>query len=106
MNRFFLAFASIFTSGIFAFSYLNEWLSVKFWDQPLLLKPSGDIVYPYFHQSPALYLRVMLIFGMLFFLLCLASVAFSFQKNQKNIFLCFVLTMLGILAAMVNGAIK
>lgn len=106
MNRFFLAFASIFTSGVFAFSYLKEWASIRIGNRALELKPVNEIIYPYFHESPELYLRVILIFGIVFLMLFCASVYFVFQKNQKNIFLCFVLTMFAILALMINGAIK
>lgn len=106
MNRFFLAFATILTSGIFAFSYLKEWASLQVGDQELVLKPSEEIIYPYFHQSAELYLRVTLAFGVVFLLLFLASVYFVYQKSQKKIFLTFVLTMFVILALMINGAIK
>jgi hypothetical protein len=106
MNRFFLAFAAILTSGIFAFSYLKEWASIRLVGQKLILKPSEEIVYPYFHHSDELYLRVTLVFGVVFLLLFLASVYFVYQKNEKKVFLTFVLTMFAILALMINGAIK
>lgn len=106
MNRFFLSFATILTSGVFAFSYLKEWASIQLGGQQLLLNPANDIVYPYYHQSPELYLRVTLVFGIVFLLLFFASVFFVYQKNEKKIFLTFVLTMLAILALMINGAIK
>src|SRR5690554_4569717 len=104
MNRFFMAFASIFTSGIFAFSYLKEWILVQYGDQRPILTPSPDIVYPYFHQSHDLYMKVILIFGLMFFVLFASSVFFTVQKKEKKVFLCFVLTMFTILAVMVNGA--
>jgi len=106
MNRFFLAFATTLTSGIFAFSYIKEWTSIQLGGQTLILKPSEEIVYPYFHQSPELYLSVILVFGIGFLLLFLASVYFVYQKNEKKVFLIFVLTMFVILALMINGAIK
>lgn len=101
-----MAFATILTSGIFAFSYLKAWLSVRLWDQNLVLKPYNEIDYPYFHQSEKLYLTVTLIFGLVFCLLCLASVFFTFKNKEKKVFLCFVLTMLTVMAVMINGAIK
>ena len=106
MNRFFLAFATILTSGIFAFSYLKEWASIQLGAQELILKPSEEIAYPYFHQSSELYLRAIFVFGVVFLLLFLAAVYFVNQKNEKNIFFTFVLTMLAILALMINGAVK
>src|SRR5690554_4081125 len=106
MNRFFLAFATILTSGIFAFSYLREWAGIRIGGQPLLLQPSDEIIYPYFHQSADLYLRVTLIFGVVFSLLFFAGIYFVFKKNERKVFFTFVLTMLTILALMVNGAIK
>lgn len=106
MNRFFLAFASIFTSGIFALSYLKEWVFINFFGEKLHLKPSKEIDYPYFHSSEELYLRVVLIFGTVFFLLLIASVIFTLQKKWGKVFLCFTLSMMAILAVMVNGAIK
>src|SRR5690554_1015165 len=101
MNRFFMAFASIFTSGIFALSYLKEWVSVRYGNQPLILTPSPDIVYPYFHKADDLYMKVILIFGLVFSLLFASSVFFTVQKKQEKVFLCFVLTMFAILAVMV-----
>ncbi len=106
MNRFFLAFATILTSGIFAFSYLKEWIEIRIGKQQLILKPSDEITYPYFHQSAELYLGVILVFGVLFSLLFFLAVYFVFKKNEKKVFFIFVLTMLAILALMVNGAIK
>jgi len=101
-----MAFASIFTSGIFAFSYLKEWVFVRYGKQPLTLTPSPDIVYPYFHQSHDLYMKVILMIGLVFTVLFATSVFFTIQKQEKKIFLCFILTMFAILAVMVNGAIK
>jgi hypothetical protein len=106
MNRFFLAFAAVLTSGIFAFSYLKEWAFIQLGRQDLALNPTAEIIYPYFHQSPELYLRVTLIFGIVFLILFIASVYFVFKKNEKKIFFTFILTMFAILALMVNGAIK
>src|SRR5690606_9540272 len=106
MDRFFMAFASIIASGLFAFTYLKEWISVKFLGEELILQPSNNINYPYFHESEALYLRVMLIFGLLFLWLLIASVFFIIKKNRGMVFLCFILSMLTILAMMINSAIK
>ncbi len=106
MNRFFISFASIFTSGIFAFSYIKEWISIRILGENLLLKPSKEIDYPYFHQTEELYLRVILIFGMAFFILFVASVIFTIQKKWGMVFLFFTLSMITILIVMVNGAVK
>jgi len=106
MNRFFLGFAAVLTSGVFAFSYLKEWVSIQIGRQTLVLSPNDDIIYPYYHQSPELYLRMILVFGIVFLSLFIASVFFVFKKNEKKVFLSFVLTMLAILALMINGAIK
>lgn len=101
-----MGFASILTPGIFAVSYLKEWVTIKILGEELKLKPSNEINYPYFHHSEELYLRVVLIFGTAFLLLFIASVFFTAQKKWGKVFLCFTLSMITILAAMVNGAIK
>ena len=101
-----MAFASIIASGLFAFSYLKEYISIKFWEEELILQPAGEINYPYFHQSETTYLRVMLVFGLIFFVLWIASVFFIFKKKSGMLFLCFILSMLTILAVMINSAIK
>src|SRR5665811_1859292 len=103
MNRFFMAFASILTSGIFAFSYLKEWVFFNFLGGELNLNPSQEINYPYFHNSEELYLRVLLTFGTIFFLLFMASVFFALRKKWGKVFLCFTLSMVTILAIMVNA---
>lgn len=94
------------TSGIFAFSYLKEWVSFALLEKELILKPSRELEYPYFHESVTLYLGVTLIFGLLFSALLLFSIYFTVRKKWVWIYLCFVLTMLSIMAIMVNGAIK
>lgn len=106
MNKFFLAFASIFTPGVWAFTYLKEWISIKFLGEMVVLQPEEGIVYPYFHQSEALYLQVHLIFGAVFLTLCLGSTVFVIRRKWNLVFLCFVLSMLAMLGIMVNGAIK
>lgn len=106
MNRFFVVFAAILTSGIFAFSYLREWVNYALLDKVLDLRPTDTIDFPYFHSSEALYLKVTLIFGLVFLLLFGLSVFFSLKKKWGMVYLCFVMNMLAILAMMVNGAIK
>ncbi len=106
MDRFFVAFATVLASGIFAYAYLKEWANHVLWKKPLILKASEEIDYPYFHQSESLYLRVFLIFGLLFAGLFISSIALFCLKKWNKLFLVFVLTMLCILALMINGAIK
>lgn len=105
MNRFFLALASTITSGTFAVSYLNEWVNLVS-GKKIHLNPSEEINYPYFYNSEELYLKVVLIIGIVFSLLFFASVWFVLQKKWGMVFLCFTLSMMAILAVMVNGAIK
>lgn len=106
MNRFFLAFASTLTSGLLSFSYLKEWMLIRFWNRKPLMPLSDDLLHPYFHQSQDLYLRVTFVFGALFFLLFFATLWFFVQREDKKVFLCFVLTMITLFAVMVNASIK
>jgi len=106
MNKFFLAFASIITPGVWAFTYLKEWVSIKFLGKMVRLQPEKGITYPYFHQSETLYLQVHLIFGTIFLVLCLGSTVFTIRRKWGLVFLCFVLSMLCMFAVMINGAIK
>ena len=106
MNKFFLAFASIFTPGVWAFIYLKEWASIKFMGKTVILKQEEGITYPYFHQSEQLYLYIHLIFGTIFLALCLGSVVFTIRRKWRLVFLCFVMSMFSMLGLMINGAIK
>lgn len=106
MRKFFLAFASIFTSGVWALVYLKEWASIKFLGKTVILKPEEGIIYPYFHQSEQLYLDIHLIFGAIFLVLCLGSVVFTVRRKWGLVFLCFVISMFSMLGIMIVGAIK
>ncbi|TVP50120.1 MAG: hypothetical protein EA341_08245 [Mongoliibacter sp.] len=105
MNRFFIKFAALVSSGIFAYSYLREWVGAKWLDEDIFLLPNNENA-PYFHNSESLYLRVIFIFGLLFTAIFIASAYFTIKKKEKMIMLCFVLSMFSIFVVMLNGAIK
>ena len=105
MNRFFLALAATITSGTFAVAYVKEWVNLVL-GKEIHLKPSKEINYPYFHNSEDLYRKVVLIIAIVFSLLFFATVWFVLKKKWGMVFFCFTLSMLAILAVMVNGAIK
>ncbi len=106
MNRFFIAFAVIVSSGIFGFSYFYEWLQYALFHQEPVLNANDSIDYPYFHSSKQTYLAVMLVFGILFLTQFILGIYYSICKNHKAVFMVFVSTMLTILAVMINSAIK
>lgn len=105
MNSFFIKFAALASSGIFSYSYLREWVGAKWLGEEIVLLPNKEDA-PYFHSSEELYLTVILVFGLLFMLIFLASVYFTVRNKEKMVMLCFVFSMLSIFAVMVNGAIK
>lgn len=105
MNKFFISFAALLSSGIFAYSYWREWLGIKFFQEEMNLQ-LGNPQAPYFHSSEDLYMRVLLIFGILFGIIFLSTIYSTIKGNKVWVFLCFILAMLSILAVMVNGAIK
>lgn len=106
MNKIFMAIAAIFSSGIFAYVYLKTWISVAYYNTPLTLQSNDEVDYPYFYRSEETYMRVTLIFGMIFLSLWIASVFFTFKKDWSRVFFVFVLSMITVLAVMINGAIK
>jgi hypothetical protein len=105
MTRLYFSLAAIFSSGIFAYSYWKEWIEIKWMNNQAVLYPEKQDA-PYFHASEELYLRVLLIFAFSFTLICSLSVIFTIKQKWKGVFFCFVLSMLCILAVMINGAIK
>lgn len=105
MNKFFIAFAAIASSGILAYSYLREWIAIKWLGEVPELIPEHPLS-PYFHGSIGLYQRVLVIFGIYFFLVFLGSVYFTWKQKWGFVMLLFVASMLGILGIMINGAIK
>jgi hypothetical protein len=106
MNRFFVAFAAIVSSGIFSYSYWREWIGYKFLDEELVLQSVEKIEVPYFHASEEMYLRVLVLFGLVFGTVFIASLILTYKQKWGWVFGCFVLSMLSILAVMINGAIK
>jgi hypothetical protein len=106
MNRFFVSFAAICTPAVFAYAYLSEWIGIKFLEKKVVLRPDEQITYPYYHNSEEVYLTVMLLFGLLFVGLFCSAVYFTLKQKRKLIFSSFLLSLLGILAIMINGAIK
>ncbi|MBW3470526.1 hypothetical protein [Arthrospiribacter ruber] len=105
MNRFFIKFAALVSSGIFAYSYLREWFGIVLLNEEIILQ-TDEAFSPYFHRSEQLYLRVIFIFGLIFLSIFSASAYFTFKKKDKMVMLCFVMSMLAIFAVMANGAIK
>jgi VIT1/CCC1 family predicted Fe2+/Mn2+ transporter len=105
MNKFFISFAALLSSGIFSYSYWREWLGIKYFQEEIMLQ-TGNPQAPYFHASEDLYVKVLLIFGILFGVIFLATLYFTIKGKWGIVFLCFTLAMLSILAVMVNGAIK
>ncbi|WP_373492859.1 hypothetical protein [Aquiflexum sp.] len=105
MNRFIISFAALLSSGIFAYSYWREWLGIKYFQGEMKLQ-LGNPQAPYFHSSEDLYMRVLLIFGILFGIIFLSTLYFTIKGKKGWIFLCFIFAMLSIMAVMVNGAIK
>jgi hypothetical protein len=106
MNKFFISFAAILSSGIFAYSYLREWIGVKFLNENIGIGELSTVNVAYYYKSESSYMTVMLLFGLLFVTLFGCSVFFTLKQKWKLTYLSFVLTMLGILAIMVNAAIK
>jgi len=106
MNRFFVSFAAIASSGIFAYSYWREWIGYKMLGEDLVLQPVEKAEVPYFHVSEEMYLKVLFVFGMVFGLIFIASILLTYRQKWGWVFACFVLSMLSILAVMINGAIK
>lgn len=105
MNRFFVSFAALLTSGIFAYAYWREWLGIKYFEEEMNLQPENPQA-PYFHSSEELYMRVLLYFGILFGIIFLNTLYFTIKRKSGWVFICFILAMFSILAVMVNGAIK
>jgi hypothetical protein len=106
MNRFFVAFAAIASSGIFTYSYWREWIGYQWLGEELLLQPIEKAEAPYFHSSEDIYLKVLMTFGLVFSIILIASIYFTYRQKWGWVFGCFVLSMLSILAVMINGAIK
>jgi hypothetical protein len=105
MNKFFIAFAAIASSGILAYANLREWISIKWIGEIPELIPEHPLS-PYFHGSVGLYQNVLAICGVYFFLVFLGSLFFTWKRKWGAVMLCFVASMLGILGIMINGAIK
>ncbi|MFD2201583.1 hypothetical protein [Shivajiella indica] len=105
MNRLYFSLAAIFSSGIFSYSYWKEWIQIKWLNSSAVLLPEKPEA-PYFHSTEELYLRVLLVFAIAFSLIFSLSIFFTLKKMWKAVFFCFVMSMLCILAVMINGAIK
>lgn len=105
MNRLFVSFAALLSSGIFAYAYWREWLGIKYFEEEMNRQLDNPQA-PYFHSSEELYMRVLLFFGILFGIIFLNTLYFTIKGKSGWVFLCFILAMLSILAVMVNGAIK
>lgn len=106
MNKFFIALAAIASSGVLAYSYWRELIGYMWLDEKLKLAPIDHPDIPYFHSSEGLYLRVLFIFGLIFSMIFIGAVVYTLKKKWGMVFFFFVLSMMTILAVMVNGAIK
>jgi heme/copper-type cytochrome/quinol oxidase subunit 2 len=105
MNRIFVNLAAILSSGIFAYSYLREWIGAVFFKEEILLQASNPEA-PYYHSSLDLYLWNTLTFGLIFLGIFVTAIYAAIKKKEGLVFLCFVLSMIGIFLIMFNGAFK
>lgn len=105
MNKFFIAFAAIASSGVLAYAHLWEWIVIRWMGEIPELVPDHPQS-PYFHKSLDLYQIVLCVFGIYFLLVFIGSVIFTWKKKWGMVMLFFVACMLGILGVMINGAIK
>jgi hypothetical protein len=105
MNRLYFSLATLLPSGIFAYSYWREWIEINWLERQALMFPEKQES-PYFHASEELYLKVLLIFAILFTFIFILTAIFTIKQKWKWVFSCFLMCMLCILAVMINGAIK
>ncbi|UJP64764.1 hypothetical protein [Mongoliitalea daihaiensis] len=105
MNKVFLAFAAILSSGIFAFSYWSEWINFRLGNAEIPVGPD-DFTPPYYYASTGLYQQVLLIFACAFLLIFGFAMYAVVKKKWGQVMFAFSLSMLCILAVMINGAIK
>jgi hypothetical protein len=106
LNKFFISFAAIASSGVMAYSFWREMIGYMWLDETLKLLQSDHPDVPYFHSSEELYLKVLFIFGLIFSLILIGAVTFTIKQKWGWVFFFFVLSMMTILALMINGAIK
>ncbi len=97
--------AAILSSGVFAYSYLREWVGAVFFHEEIILQTQNQDA-PYFHGSKELYLWNTLTFGLIFTAILAMAIYGSIKKKEGLVFLSFVLSMMGILLIMFNGAFK
>ncbi|MGY6522758.1 MAG: hypothetical protein ACXIUD_13575 [Mongoliitalea sp.] len=105
MNKLFIAFAAIISSGIFAFAYWSEWISLRF-GEGSIPEITEDFTPPYYYASTELYQQVLLIFACLFLLIFGFAIVAVSRKKWGQVMFAFSISMLCILAVMINGAIK
>lgn len=105
MNKVFTALAAILSSGIFAFSYIREWIEMRF-GQGQVPTLSEELEAPYFYASKILYQQILGIFASVFTLVFTYALWAVIRQKWGHVMLAFTLSMLCILAVMINGAIK
>jgi len=99
LNRIFLSLASIGTSLVLAYAHLSQWWrsgeetttptpldSIHFYAGEMILSPNA-----------------LLGFGLIFLLVGICSVVFTFLKKGKWVFFCFVATMILIWVRLAAG---
>ncbi|SNS63857.1 hypothetical protein SAMN06295967_114109 [Belliella buryatensis] len=105
MNRIFVNIAAILSSGIFAYSYLREWIGAVFFKEEVTLQATNPEA-PYYHGNLELYLWNTLTFGLIFAAIFATAIYGSIKKKEGIVFLSFILSMIGIFLVMFNGAFK
>jgi NADH:ubiquinone oxidoreductase subunit 2 (subunit N) len=105
MNKAFTALAAILSSGIFAFAYIREWIHMRF-GQGQVPTRSEALEAPYYYASKTLYQLVLGVFASIFILIFSYAIWAVIRQKWGHVMLAFTLSMLCILAVMINGAIK
>jgi hypothetical protein len=98
-----LFLVTVLLSGLFAFINLSEFLSVGILQKTSGYPFGGEGPTPWYYKTPQLYVRVNLIFGLLFFSVLIAS-CWTFIKVKKlPLFVTLIVTLLFILLQILNG---
>lgn len=101
INRLIISLASILSSMVLAYAHLKEWWKIRSG-----LQSDSDIPQSIHILSKTSLIspQATLVFGLLFLVIGLLSIIFSWLKYWHMVFFCFVAAMLTIWARIMVGA--
>jgi hypothetical protein len=98
-----LSIFALSLSGLFAFLNLTEFVKVGLFKQTAEYPFGTEGPTPYYYESPELYSKVCLVYGLVFFITFVATIWSVFKRKKQVLFVLSIASVFLVLSMIVSG---